>query len=147
VFIKNRELDNGLWFFEKYKNWLRLKNSKEMAQIASNTNMEDYDSYVLEKYYEDQKNKHEKKILKYNDILTENYDLMSLSCPEGMRIFYPPTMMNEFTTIKFGDKEFSISTEWDKMLKANFGDYMKLPPEEQRICKHNPEVLDFGKDC
>lgn len=93
------------------------------------------------------RNKHEKKILKYNDILTENYDLMSLSCPEGMRIFYPPTMMNEFTTIKFGDKEFSISTEWDKMLKANFGDYMKLPPEEQRICKHNPEVLDFGKDC
>ena len=91
------------------------------------------------------RNRHEKKILKYNNILTENYDLMSLSCPEGMRIFYPPNMLDEFTTIKFEDKEFSITTEWDKMLKANFGDYMKLPPEEQRICKHNPEILDFGE--
>lgn len=92
------------------------------------------------------RNKHEKKILKYNDILTENYDLMSLSCPEGMRIFYPADMMDEVTTIKFGEKKFLISTRWKEMLTANFGDYMQLPPEEDRICKHNPEIIDFGEN-
>lgn len=91
------------------------------------------------------RNKYEKKILKYKD-LKENFICMSLSCPEGLNIFYPQNMLDEYTTIKFGDREFSISTNWDGMLKANFGDYMKLPPEEDRICKHNAEILDFGDE-
>ena len=91
------------------------------------------------------RNKYEKKILRYKD-LKDNFICMSLSCPEGLNIFYPQNMLDEYTTIKFGDREFSISTKWDGMLKANFGDYMKLPPEEDRICKHNAEILDFGEE-
>ena len=32
----------------------------------------------------------------------------------------------------------------DTILKIQYGDYMKLPPEEKRI-NHSPEVLDFGE--
>ena len=90
------------------------------------------------------RNKLEKKLLKYQS-LQEGYDLMSLSCPEGLRIVYPGNMMDEITKIKFGELEVSISTRWHEMLEANFGDYMTLPPEEQRVCKHESEIIELGK--
>lgn len=46
--------------------------------------------------------------------------------------------------MKFEDQEFTVPKNWDKHLTEYFGDYMKLPPEEDRY-NNAPVVLDFGK--
>ena len=70
---------------------------------------------------------------------------MSLAATENFKTFYPPEIIENLSTINFEDGTYSAVKDYDKMLTIQYGDYMKLPPEEQRICKHNPEVLDFGE--
>lgn len=36
-----------------------------------------------------------------------------------------------------------FSAKLDERLKCKYGDYMQLPPEEERIWKHHPILLDF----
>ncbi len=91
------------------------------------------------------RNKIEKKIIdKYKD-LKSGYEYISLASTENFKTFYPPEVIENLATINFEGGEYSAVKDYDKMLSIQYGDYMKLPPEEQRICKHNPEVLDFGE--
>ena len=41
---------------------------------------------------------------------------------------------------KFEDSKFYIPEEYDKILKQIYGDYMKLPPENERVSGHNINV-------
>ena len=43
----------------------------------------------------------------------------------------------------FEDVEVYVINRVEKVLTANYGDFMQLPPEEKRH-NHLPEVLDFG---
>ena len=45
-------------------------------------------------------------------------------------------MMN-FQDADFEDSRFKITSDYDKLLKNIFGDYMKLPPKSQQSGKHN----------
>ncbi len=84
----------------------------------------------------------DKKITKYNNS-EKDCDLIGLEAPHSLRTIYPDTVMSEFEKINFGDYKFSISKQYDLMLRLKFGDYMQLPPESERVCKHNPEVIKF----
>ena len=77
--------------------------------------------------------------------IIDKYEYMSLASTENFKTFYPPKVIENVSTITFENGTYSAVSDYDKMLKIQYGDYMKLPPEEQRICKHNPEVLDFGE--
>jgi lipopolysaccharide cholinephosphotransferase len=39
----------------------------------------------------------------------------------------------------FGEKTFSIPKNYDEILTEIYGDYMKLPPEEDRVYSHIDE--------
>lgn len=45
--------------------------------------------------------------------------------------------------VKFEETEIPIQKNCQEMLTALYGDYMKLPPENQRV-NHAPAILDFG---
>ena len=45
--------------------------------------------------------------------------------------------------VKFEDIEVNVPKNYDNILKSLYGDYMKLPPEEDRY-NHITEHLDFG---
>jgi len=49
LFRKNVELDSGLWFFEKYRPWLRLKYRKQIREDALNTETSNLEKYQAEK--------------------------------------------------------------------------------------------------
>jgi len=53
--------------------------------------------------------------------------------------------VTNLTTGIFEGYELSIPVNYDLLLTEQYGDYMKLPPEEKRVIRHTCSVLDFGK--
>lgn len=45
--------------------------------------------------------------------------------------------------MKFEDIYVKLPNQYDKLLRATYGDYMQLPPENQRV-NHAAEIVDFG---
>lgn len=44
----------------------------------------------------------------------------------------------------FEEIRVKIPKNWDQHLALKYGNYMELPPEEERL-GHKPYILDFGK--
>jgi lipopolysaccharide cholinephosphotransferase len=55
----------------------------------------------------------------------------------------PEKYVKKVVLHRFEDSEFYIPTEYDKLLRHFYGDYMKLPPPEQREGHHNIIELKF----
>ena len=81
-------------------------------------------------------------ITKYSD-LKKNYDLMCLSFPASLKRRYSADMLENVSYKPFENTFFMLTDKFDEMLTTIYGDYMKLPPEEQRVCIHNPEEILF----
>ena len=56
----------------------------------------------------------------------------------------PKDLFENLITAPFEGREFSIVSNWDYFLTNIYGDYMKLPPEEERIPHH--ELVAYWKD-
>ena len=56
-------------------------------------------------------------------------------------------IFSEFTTLTFENKKYQVPKRYDEYLTIFYGDYMKLPPIEKRISKHEFEayILDDKK--
>lgn len=61
-----------------------------------------------------------------------------------MRESQPRALLEKTTMHKFENGEFSIPENYDAFLRSCYGDYMQLPPEDQRIGKHEILNIDFG---
>ena len=57
----------------------------------------------------------------------------------------PSETYEKFILMPFEDTEFYVPENWDLRLRVQFGDYMQMPPPEDRVCKHNIAKVDFGK--
>ena len=87
--------------------------------------------------------KYNKKIQRYNS-LEEKYSYVDLSCIQTMTIKINPKMLNQYNNILFELQEFMLFSNIDELLHLNYGNYMQLPPLEERKCTHNPIKIDFG---
>lgn len=62
----------------------------------------------------------------------------SLSVPECKeKEYYPISYFKEYIEVEFEGNNFLSIKEYDKFLNYVYGDYMKLPPEEDRKPKHS----------
>ena len=43
----------------------------------------------------------------------------------------------------FEKKEYMCVADPDAFLRSDYGNYMQLPPEEERTWKHHPIIIDF----
>lgn len=59
------------------------------------------------------------------------------------KVYYPSNLFDDMSTIRFNDKEYKCVGDVDATLRAEYGDYMQLPPEEDRVWKHHPVIIDF----
>lgn len=84
-------------------------------------------------------------VLKYND-LESNYDWISLADPVAIYEFLPP-VLDEVEEMEFEGHKFFVYKNFDQVLRVSYGDYMKLPPVEDRMPKHNYDlvILDTTK--
>ncbi len=61
-------------------------------------------------------------------IFNDRFKLISLK--------YDDSLMEEYVLHKFEDTEFYITSKYDYYLTLQFGDYMQLPPENERVPMH-----------
>lgn len=54
----------------------------------------------------------------------------------GTRGIVPKSIYNNTSIVRFEGLDFKGPGDWDKYLSCVFGDYMQLPPESERVCKH-----------
>lgn len=62
---------------------------------------------------------------------------------EFARHYYPANLFDNMKTIGFCEKNYSCVSDPDSFLRADYGDYMQLPPEGERVWKHHPIIIDF----
>ena len=55
----------------------------------------------------------------------------------GMKEYHRTAVLEECVLHQFEDSQFYIMKGYDEALHEKFGDYMKLPPVEQRVTKHS----------
>lgn len=57
--------------------------------------------------------------------------------------YYPADMFENLIFIEFENRKFFMTLEYDKILQIEYGNYMQLPPESERVWKHHPLIIDF----
>lgn len=57
--------------------------------------------------------------------------------------YFESDIFEDLTTIDFNGSQYYCVKDYDKLLKKIYGDYMKLPPEQERVWKHHPILIDF----
>lgn len=71
---------------------------------------------------------------------------ISNSTYRNLSIYYDYDMMDDYTFLQFEDRNFMSVSKWDHALKMQYGDYMQLPPEEDRVWKHHPIFIDLNNN-
>lgn len=64
------------------------------------------------------------------------------SGPGYLQNEYPKRCFEKTVRMEFEGHQMPVPAGYDTYLRMAFGDYMQLPPEEERKCHHEYEVLD-----
>lgn len=91
--------------------------------------------------YIKRRNKAERYFCRWNDKKCNYFTLFNTILEAKKR--YPIDLLNDYTVIKFNGKEYFAIKDYDRYLTITYGDYMKLPPEEERVWFHHPILIDF----
>lgn len=86
--------------------------------------------------------------------IAKQYDALAASVPEGMQLCrqrglfrlecYNHDWYSSFAELPFEGELFRVPQQFDSVLRAQFGDYMVLPPEDARENRHQIVKVDFG---
>lgn len=83
----------------------------------------------------------EKKIRSWNG--DESLQYVFPSTIRSSRKYYPANLFENVKAIEFNGKQYMCVADADSTLRVEYGDYMQLPPEEDRVWKHHPFLIDF----
>ena len=89
-----------------------------------------------------------KKILSKIIITAKKYDFNTSDFVVSVMDWVKPLPKDMFcdrSLYRFEDAEFSGVTDYDKMLRLYYGDYMELPPADKRATTHNSLIIDLKK--
>ena len=82
-----------------------------------------------------------KKIIRYND--RTDLEIAAIETMASLRKPFAKDMLDSFVDLPFEDNRIMCFAGWDDHLRRKFGDYMQLPPEEERAWRHHPIIIDF----
>lgn len=85
---------------------------------------------------------------KYLDLLKEydndrSLNYISVDSPNSIKKVFSPSLCDEYTTLEFEGEQFMCFKNWENYLSVFYGDYMQLPPVEERTWTHHPIIIDF----
>lgn len=99
---------------------------------------------VPKRYYRRLSNWAGEKSRRWNDCTSS--ELVSPCTTQDCRRFYPSDLFEHLEKIPFNGKEYYAFRDRDRFLRIRYGDYMTLPPEDERVWKHKPILIDFTKN-
>ena len=80
----------------------------------------------------------------YSKRIKKNYKWISMSTLENIKnIRFSQNRCENYTELLFEGIYFMAFSKYDELLTDIYGDYMKLPPVEEQVCKHNPVKINF----
>ncbi len=89
-----------------------------------------------------------------HETLIRRYEALTAAVPEGPTLYeqsalprayyFDASWCRELTEYPFEDTTFTGPKDYDSVLGTLYGDYMCLPPEDQRENRHQIQELDFG---
>ena len=85
-----------------------------------------------------------RKITRFND--QHNLEIAAIETMVSLRKPFASDMLDAYVDLPFEDGKFMCFAGWDDHLRRKFGDYMQLPPEEERAWRHHPIVIDFERN-
>lgn len=63
--------------------------------------------------------------------------------PTALTRYYPADLFEGLIRVSFQGKFYSVFKDYDAILRLRYGDYMQLPPDEERVWRHHPILVDF----
>ena len=88
--------------------------------------------------------------------LAKNYDTLAVSIHNSPLILeqnaqprdysFPAEIFSELADYSFEGETFKGLKDYDTYLRLFYGDYMQLPPEDQRENRHQIVEIDFGEE-
>lgn len=82
-----------------------------------------------------------KKITQYNNQC--DLEIAAIETMASLRKPFAPDMLDAYVDLPFEDGKFMCFAGWHDHLRRKFGNYMQLPPEEERAWRHHPIIIDF----
>ena len=82
-----------------------------------------------------------KKITQYNGF--HDLEISAIETMASLRKPFARDMLDAYVDLPFEDGTFMCFAGWDDHLRRKFGNYMQLPPVEERAWRHHPIVIDF----
>ena len=73
----------------------------------------------------------------------EQTELLFPCAAYSCRLAYPADMFDHLIKMEFNKKMYNVFKEYDNILRIEYGDYMQLPPNEERVWAHHPLIVDF----
>jgi lipopolysaccharide cholinephosphotransferase len=78
---------------------------------------------------------------KHNSLPTQTLTSYYYKMAGKMDLFFRASMLTPVKLMPFEDRFYYVMDNYDSYLKTMFGDYMTLPPEDQRIVHLSGELL------
>lgn len=82
-----------------------------------------------------------KSLQKWNDANAD--EMFFVDILSDCKKYHPADMFDNLSEISFCGKKYNAVASYDRYLTTVYGDYMQLPPEENRVWRHHPIVIDF----
>lgn len=73
----------------------------------------------------------------------DSLDIACIISPYKLHDAVPASCYSEFLMHKFENEYFQIPKGYDKILTSTYGNYMELPPEDERHLRHFPERIKY----
>lgn len=84
------------------------------------------------------------KMCKYDN--NSNLKFADMTVFSTMNKYFDSDIFQNSEKIIFEDSSFPVMKDYTKILRVNYGDYMKLPPEKDQTWYHHPILIDFDKN-
>ncbi|STO53772.1 LicD family protein [Canicola haemoglobinophilus] len=80
----------------------------------------------------------------YNEKNSENIGLFLSDYGGWQKSYMPKEYFSKFEKVKFEDKYFYVTKNYHEHLTDYYGNYMQLPPENERMPKHGTWNMEHG---
>ena len=76
----------------------------------------------------------------------EDAPLLVAATIEDCKKYFDSDLFDNLIEIPFEETNFMCTSKYDSFLRSYYGNYMELPPEEERVCKHHPKFISLDSN-